>query len=768
AEAIYRQVLAVAPEHADALHLLGLLNHRAGNNEAAVQFIGQAICFDPAQALFWNSRGEAYRAMGQYSEAENDFRQALRLMPDYADAYNNLGIILHLSKDYENAKDCYLRAISIKPDHAAAYLNLGNLLQDQGKLDEGIACYRKVVFFQPNFAKAHNNMGNALRIQGKLDDAIASYDKAISLKPDYAEAYNNLGNALKDQGKLDDAIASYRKTISYKPDFVTAYTNLGNALQDQAKLDEAITQHRIALSLKPDFAEAYNNLGNVFQDQGKLDDAIASCHIALSLKPNFPEAHNTLGNTLKLQGKLDEAISCYRNAISFKPDYATAHNNLGNALKDQGKLDAALASYLQALSFKPDYAEAYSNLLFARLFDPNLSPAELLAESRRFAERFEAPLKPFWQPHNNTRDPARRLKLGYVSPDFRNHAVAFFIEPVLASHDKDRFEVFCYYNHAQRDDMSERIAAYADHWVPCKGWPDAQLAERIRSDGIDILVDLAGHTAHNRMLTFARKPAPVQIAYLGYPGTSGLSAMDYRLTDICTDPVGSEAFYSERLLRLPDSLWCYRLPPDTPEAAPLPALQNGYVTFGSFNNFNKVNRHSIELWAALLHVVQNSRLLMVTVPEGNARQALAQQFAALGVDTQRLEFEGKLPSDAFRKRFQTVDITLDPITVNGATTTCESISMGVPVISLTGARYLSRAGLSILTAAGLRDFAADSPEAYIKIAYDLAANLPLLADIRQRLPAQVKASPLVDVSTFTRNLEALYRDAWTTWRKSGG
>ncbi|MBZ0091181.1 MAG: hypothetical protein K8F27_03040, partial [Sulfuricellaceae bacterium] len=254
---------------------------------------------------------------------------------------------------------------------------------------------------------------------------------------------------------------------------------------------------------------------------------------------------------------------------------------------------------------------------------------------------------------------------------------------------------------------------------------------------------------------------------LGYPGTSGLSAMDYRLTDGCTDPLGSEAFYSEQLLRLPDSLWCYRLPLDSPETTPLPALQNGYVTFGSFNNFNKVNRPCIELWAALLHAVPDSRLLMVTVPEGVARQALTQQFATLGVEARRLKFHGKLSNNEFRQMLQTVDMTLDPITVNGATTTCESISLGVPVISLVGNRYLSRAGLSILNAAGLADFAANSPEAYIKIACDFAADLPLLAAIRSRLHAQVAASPLTDEVEFTRNLETLYRNAWRKWCSSG-
>lgn len=609
----------------------------------------------------------------------------------------------------------------------------------------------------------YSNLGYALLAQGKLDEAIANYCKAIAIKPEFAEAHNDLGIALQNQGKLEEAVASYRMAISLKPDFAWAHNNLGNVLQDQGKLDEAVASYQKALSLKPDYAEAHNNLGFALQDQFKLDEAVASYRQALSFKPDFAEAHNNLGNALKNQGKLDAAVVCYQSALSCQPNYAEAHNNLGFTLQDQGELEDAIASYRKALSCKPDFAEVHSNLLYAMQFLPMESPSQLSAEHQRFAANFEAPLKAGWGRYQNTREPARRLKVGYVSPDFWRHAVALFIEPVLANHDKDRIEVFCYYNRAAQDEYTERIAGYADHWLNCNSMTDRQLAERIRADGIDILVDLAGHTGHNRMLTFARKPAPIQITYLGYPGTSGLSAMDYRLTDGHADPAGSEAYYTEKLLRLPNSLWCFRPHKNMPEITALPAQQNGYVTFGSFNNFNKIDHRCIELWARLLQALPNSRLLIVTVPEGESRNRLTEQFAAFGIAVERLEFHGKLPGNEFHRLLQLADLTLDPVTVNGATTTCESLWLGVPVISLVGSRFLERAGFSILSAASLREFAAETAKGYIEVASKIAGDLPRLAALRAGLRARMAASPLVDEEKFTRNLEKIYRDVWTQW-----
>ena len=595
----------------------------------------------------------------------------------------------------------------------------------------------------------------------KRDEALATGKRAgtTSVSADLQVA---LGH--HQAGRLPQAEALYRQILQAEPDHHDALHLLG-VIAHQAEQNElAVELIGKALSIKPDYAEAHSNMGSALQGQGKLDDAIKHYYKALRIKPDFAEAHNNLGNAFKDQGKLDEAVEHYHKALSIKPDYADAHNNLGFALQMQGKLGQALESYRQALLLKPDYAKAHSNLLYALNFSPDLSRDEIYRAAQEYEALNGQPLRSTWQAHDNDKDPHRRLRIGYVSPDFRNHAVAYFAEPILSNHDKTQVEVYCYAEVMLEDEVTGRFRHYADYWHSTVGLSDEAVAQMIRAHRIDILVDLAGHTAKNRLLTFARKPAPVQITYLGYPGTTGLSAMDYRITDHYADPDGiADAFYSEHLLRLPGSLWCYRPSEDMPEISPLPALARGHLTFGSFNNFNKIDQPTLELWAELLRALPASRLMMVTVPEGETRLRLLRSFGELGIEAQRLEFHGSLPSVEFHRKFLEVDITLDPVTVNGATTTCESLWMGVPVMSLVGERFLTRAGLSILSTAGLADFAATSREDYIRLAAHLADNLPLLAEIRAGLRAHVAASPLIDEVGFTRNLENLYRDAWGKW-----
>jgi len=332
---------------------------------------------------------------------------------------------------------------------------------------------------------------------------------------------------------------------------------------------------------------------------------------------------------------------------------------------------------------------------------------------------------------------------------------------------REHSQIYCYAEVKREDDTTGRFRRMADHWYSTVGLSDAAMAQLIREHQIDILVDLAGHSADNRLRVFARKPAPIQVTYLGYPATTGLTAMDYRITDRHTDPEGiAEARYVERLIRLPDSLWCYRPAPDMPEVTPLPALSCGYLTFGSFNNINKIDRPTLELWAALLREQPDARLMMLTVPEGDVRQRLLHDFADLGIDLERLDLYGRMPLNEFRRKILEADIALDPVTVNGGTTTCESLWLGVPVISLTGTRFLSRAGLSLLSTVGMADFAVATKEDYLRIAAYLANNLPLLAEIRNGLRAHIAASPLTDEAGFTRNLETLYREIWVTWCNS--
>jgi predicted O-linked N-acetylglucosamine transferase (SPINDLY family) len=547
-----------------------------------------------------------------------------------------------------------------------------------------------------------------------------------------------------------------------EPNCGFAWQISGAALEMQGK--NGLVALRTAAQLLFNDANAHSNLGNALRDHGLFDDAANSYSRALQLNPESSIAYNGLGVTQRCQGRLDEAVTSYKRALSIKPDYLEAYNNLGNALFDRRQLDKAVRTYHHALEINPQLVEASDALLVALQCSPNPDRDSLFDAHKQFGERVEQALKPHWKAHKNSVDPDKRLKIGYVSCDFRKHAVAYFVEPILIEHDRNRFEIYCYSNSLRHDTFTDRLISETDHWRLCAHMTDDELSELIRADGVDILIDLTGHAAFNRLRTFARKPAPIQITYLGYPGTTGLTAMDYRLTDNWIEPEHSEdpadRFYTEKLIRLPNSLWCYRPHEDMPELTTLPALSNGYITFGSFNNVKKVTANCIALWAKLLHCIPTSKLLIATVAEGSTRDHLISQFQENGITIDRLAFAGVMPPSEFLLKLQEVDITLDPFPVNGATTTCESLWLGVPVLSLVGNHFLSRAGLSVMRAAKMQEFAVSTPEEFISIAKDLANDLPRLASIRANMREKLNGTPLLNQLHFTRNLENAYRGAW--------
>ena len=541
--------------------------------------------------------------------------------------------------------------------------------------------------------------------------------------------------------------------------------NRGVELANQGRLDDAISCYLSALALKPDFAEAHSNLGLVFAAKGQPDEAITCYQTALLLKPDFAEANNNLGIEYKEQGRLIEALQCFERALASRPDFAEAYCNQGIAFHRHGRPDEAIACYRKALALAPGDAETHDSLLLAMLYSGRYTAAEIFAEHRRFADRFEAPLQAGWRPHANGRDPHRRLKIGYVSPDFRNHPVATFIEPVLANHDKARFEIFCYYNHNHIDAATLRLQAYADHWIPCRHLPDDRLAERIRADGIDILVDLAGHTGDNRLLTFARKPAPIQVAYLGYPFSSGLSAIDYRITDMHAEPPGmTEQFNSEQLWRLPQAFFCYAPPQESPPVPAAPSESNGYVTFGCFNHFGKVTDEVIALWARVLDRVPGSRLALVVfgIADARVRAEIEGRFARHGVAADRLVLMAPARENHLAL-YSAIDIALDPFPFNGHTTSLDTLWMGVPLVTLAGRHFTSRMGLTTLLNAGLPELVAKTEQEYVDIAAGLALDPGCLKTVRTGLRERLQAGPLMDAQRFTAELEQAYRGMWQNW-----
>ncbi len=666
---------------------------------------------------------------GSLDEAIAAYRQAIALEPNSAEAHGNLGNALKGKRQFEGAIAAFRQAIALDPRQANARFNLGVILRSQGQLDEAIAIFREVIVLNPNVPEVHNSLGNALKEKGELDGAIAAYRQAIALRPDLPETYSNLGTALRDKGELDEAIAAYRQAIVLRPSLAEAHGNLGIALRERGELDEAIAAYRAAIALRPNFADAYNNLGVALNERGNPDGAIAACRRAISLNPNYPEAQS----------------------------------NLGHSLRDRGEIDEAIAAYRQAITLRPDFAEAHSNLVYALHFDARCGPAELLAEHRAWAAQHADPLKSLIRPHENNRDPGRRLRIGYVSPDFHGHPVGRFMLPLLAAHDHQQFEIYCYASVLYPDGVTDRIRRHADVWRDIRALSNEAAAKLIREDRIDILVDLSLHTAKNRLLLFARKPAPIQATYLAYPGTSGLETVDYRITDSHLDPPGiSDAHYTERSIRLDDTYWCYEPAAGSPEVNQAPAITKGFVTFACLNNFSKNSDAAIQAWCRILAAVSNSRLLLFAAM-GSHRDAVRQKLSEAGIDPNRVSFADRIPFSQYMQQYHDIDIALDPFPYVGGTTTCDALWMGVPVVTLRGQTAISRGGASILTNVGMPELIAESPDQYVRLAIDLAADLPRLTQLRSNLREKMRTSPLMDAPRFARNMEKAYRDMWASF-----
>ncbi|MGA2585389.1 MAG: tetratricopeptide repeat protein [Tepidisphaeraceae bacterium] len=522
---------------------------------------------------------------------------------------------------------------------------------------------------------------------------------------------------------------------------------------------EAERLYRQVLAVNPNQPDALHFLGVLAGQVGNHPLAVELISRAIDLKPDYATAYANLGWSLHLLQRSDEAIVAFQRCLQLTPHYAIAHNNLGSVLRTLGRIDMAIASYRRAIQFDPDYLDAWHSLIYTLSFHPDFDPPRVLAEARRFAERFENPLKPLWPKHANDPSPDRKLRIGYVSPDFRGHVVGWNILPLLRHHDRNSFETYCYSNVAQPDPLTEIIRGQSDHWRDIRQMNDEQAAQLIAQDRIDILVDLTLHMADNRLMVFARKPAPVQVTYLGCCGTTGLDAIDYRISDPYLDPPDSDvSCYSEQTIRLPRSFWCYE-PGPTPEPA---ADSNGFITFGCLNNFMKISRPATELWAKILSAVPKSKLLLHANP-GNYLQQLRNQFAAAGVDSNRIEFVGQQPRDQYLKTYSRIDVSLDPFPYGGGITTCDSLWMGVPVITLRGPSATSRFGTSILSNVGLPQFIANTPANYVQIATELARDGKARAQLRHGLREKVRSTPLMNAPQFARDMESAYRQVWRTW-----
>jgi protein O-GlcNAc transferase len=741
AEQICRQILQTDPTQARALHLLGLLAHRAGRWDEAIVRYQDALRLQPGYVEVYNSLGAALAAAGHLDEALPSFQQALALKPDYLEARDNL---------------------------AAAFRLRANRYRQLGRLEDAEASYRAALRLHPDVAEIHGGLAAVLMERGQFAAATDSLREAVRLRPNLTAAHHDLGYVYQQLGRPDDAEASYRAALGCDPASVQSLNNLGLLLAERGRLAEARAAFEEALRIKPDYTDALNNLGSVCVTEGRTDEAVASYRRLLQLKPDSAEAHANLAIVLGHKGQqLDEALTFCREALRLDPDNADVLSTLGGIFKDMGLVDEGIAALRRAVELKPDSPSIHSNLVYTLHFQEASDAAVLAKEALRWHERHAASLANQVQPHANSPDPGRRLRVGYVSPDFCRHPIGLFLLPLLTAHDRSQVEVFCYSSVATADDMTGFLRAHTEVWREVPGLTDEQLAQAVRQDRIDVLVDLSAHMARNRLLTFARKPAPVQVTYLAYCSTTGLRVMDYRLTDPFLDPPGAAPEYAEESIWLPESYWCYRPVIELAPPGPVPARAAGYTTFACLNNFCKVTPVTLALWQELMQKVPGSRLLL-HAHAGSHRERVRQFFAAGGVAAERIDFVGTLMLQEYFALYHRVDVGLDPFPYGGGTTTLDALWMGVPVVSQAGNTAVSRAGRSILSNAGLPELVAPTPEEYVSIATGLAADVARLAELRAGMRPRLQCSPLTDAARFARHIEAAYRKMWHRWCESGG
>jgi protein O-GlcNAc transferase len=602
---------------------------------------------------------------------------------------------------------------------------------------------------------------------GQLPQAIKIIEGILKDQPDNAELLYFLGIIYAQSENYDLAIEYLKRSLQLNANNADAYLAVGLTSQRKGLTDDAIRYYNKSLSIDPKKFEVYNSLGDAFTQKGLIEEAIITYQTYLQTNPYSFETYNNMGNLFQKKWEIAKAIDCYYKAIEIDPENASAYNNLGNTFQIKGRPEEAEKFYRQAMQKEQNTFIAYQNLIFIMNYNPRYDARTIFSEHVNFAQKYALPLSGSIIPHTNNKEQQRRLRIGYVSPDFRRHSVAYFIEPVLAAHDKEQFEVFCYSISHIEDEVTERLRGYADHWRNIVGFSDEKATEIIRNDSIDILVDLAGHTTNNRIMIFARKPAPIQVNWIGYPSTTGLPTMDYKIVDNYTDPPDmTEQYYTEKLVRLPGSFLCYLPEQDSPDIEEPPSIKSGFITFGSFNNLSKVSRVVFALWSRILKRTENSRLIMksLSFSDRETRSYTMDMFKQEGIQRERIDLlPPALSTREHLKTYHQIDIAFDTFPYNGTTTTCEAIWMGVPVITFAGSAHLSRAGASLLSNTGIPEFIAKTADEYVEMAVKLANNIEKLRLLRTSLRDMMADSPLTDAKRFTGDLENIYRKMWGKW-----
>ena len=648
---------------------------------------------------------------------------------------------------------------------ALALIEQGNALEDAGQLAQARAFYENAVQLAPTLAKTHLNLGNVLLALDLPEAAIEAYLAALAQEADLAAAHFIIGNAQVACNRPAAALTAYDLALTLNTGFVDALVAKGNVQGDLKDSESAITSYQKALQLNPNYAEVHLNLGNTFRTLNRLNEAVLCFNKVLFLTPDSPELHRSFGLALKGLDRLDDAVTSFSKAVALKPDYVIAQIDLANTYRELGEINKAVEISRLARALDPNEPGTWSLLFFCLSDSEDVDKQTLFAEHRRFGEHFEPQLQSYWQPHSNLRDPERVLHVGVVSGDLHNHAVTSFFEPVLLLLlEMDSLSIHIYDTSGFEDDVTRRIKAHVNHWNDVETLSPDKLADLIRQDAVDVLIDLSGHTPAHRLLTFARKPSPIQMSWMGYPGTTGLKSMDYYVGDRHFLPPGEyDGLFSEKILRIPANA-PFQPSPYAPEVNTLPALRNGFITFASFNRIDKIGKNVIKVWSSLLNALPSSKMIMAGMPLGGSFDQLTDWFAQEGVAAHRVEFRQRSSMADYLAMHHQVDVCLDTFPYGGGTTTCHALWMGVPTLTLVGTTPAAGLGRAILSHVNLQTtFCANDPQEFVNKGLWCAENLEYLQDLRLALRERFQQSAFSQPGIVAGGLEFAMRHAWRLW-----
>ncbi|CAI0391285.1 unnamed protein product [Linum tenue] len=777
---LYERILEEDSANVEAYIGKGICLQMQNMGRLAFDSFAEAVRIEPQNACALTHCGILYKDEGRLVDAAESYQKALTADPSYKPAaeclaivLTDLGTSLKLSGNVQEGIQKYYEALNIDPHYAPAYYNLGVVYSEMMKYDTALSCYEKAALERPMYAEAYCNMGVIHKNRGDLESAIACYERCLAVSPNFEIAKNNMAIALTDlgtkvklEGDISQGVAYYKKALYYNWHYADAMYNLGVAYGEMLQFDMAIVFYELAFHFNPHCAEACNNLGVIYKDRDNLDKAVECYQLALSIKPNFSQSLNNLGVVYTVQGKMDAAASMIEKAILANPTYAEAYNNLGVLYRDAGNISMAITAYEQCLKIDPDSRNAGQNRLLAMNYIHEGHDDELYETHRDWGRRFMR-LYPQYTSWDNPKEPERPLVIGYVSPDYFTHSVSYFIEAPLVYHDYTNYKVVVYSAVVKADAKThrfrEKVLKKGGSWRDIYGIDEKRVAGLVREDNVDILVELTGHTANNKLGTMACRPAPVQVTWIGYPNTTGLPSIDYRITDSLADPPDSKQNHVEDLVRLPESFLCYTPSPEAGPVAVAPAVSNGFITFGSFNNLAKITPRVLQVWARILCAVPNSRLVVKCKPFccDSVRQKFLTTLEQLGLEPLRVDL---LPlillNHDHMQAYSLMDISLDTFPYAGTTTTCESLFMGVPCITMAGAVHAHNVGVSLLSKVGLEHLVAKNEDEYVQMALQLASDVDALSSLRMRLRDLMSKSPVCDGANFTLGLESAYRDMW--------